>query len=67
MCYFFNFILCLVFNEVIILNFWNLDYNTRKRISERVTIETIETNDAQNMMELSVDTDNEDKDRDSSL
>ena len=65
-CYFFNFILCLVFNEVIILNFWNLDYNTRKRISERVTIETIETNDAQNMMELSVDTDNEDKDRDSS-
>ena len=51
---------------MIILNFWNLDYNTRKRISERVTIETIETNDAQNMMELSVDTDNEDKDRDSS-
>ena len=51
---------------MLILNFKNLDYNTRKRIKERVTQETIETSDAQNMMELSFDTENEDKDRDSS-
>ena len=30
-----NFFLCLIFNEVIILNFSKLDYNTRKRINER--------------------------------
>ena len=30
-----NFFFCLVFNEVIILNFKKLDYNTRKRIKER--------------------------------
>ena len=32
---FVNFCCCLVFNEVIILNFCNLDYNTKKRIQER--------------------------------
>ena len=31
-----NFFCCLVFNEVIILNFCGLDYNTKKRIQERV-------------------------------
>ena len=31
-----NFFCCLVFNEVIILNFCGLDYNTKKRILERV-------------------------------
>ena len=30
---------CLVFNEVIILNFCNLDYNTKKRIKERMAID----------------------------
>ena len=38
-CNFFIFIFCLVFNEVIILNFWGLDYNTKKRINERLTQE----------------------------
>ena len=31
-----NFFFALVFNEVIILNFWNLDFNTKKRIRERM-------------------------------
>ena len=34
-CYFINFCFILIFNEVIILNFCGLDYNTRKRIEER--------------------------------
>ena len=43
-CYFIILFFCLVFNEVIILNFCKLDFNTRKRIDERVTIEYIEIN-----------------------
>ena len=31
-----NFFCCLVFNEVIILNFFGLDYNTKKRIQKRM-------------------------------
>jgi hypothetical protein len=34
--YFINFFCFLVFNEIIILNFWNLDYNTKKRIRNRM-------------------------------
>ena len=34
-CYIIIFFFCLIFNEVLILNFCGLDYNTRKRISER--------------------------------
>ena len=34
--YIVNFFCCLVFNEVLILNFWKLDYNTKKRIQERM-------------------------------
>ena len=30
-----NFFCCLVFNEVIIINSFGLDYNTKKRIQER--------------------------------
>ena len=26
---------CIIFNEVLILNFWGLDYNTNKRIKKR--------------------------------
>ena len=37
--YFINIFCCLVFNEVIILNFCNLDYNTKKRIKERMRID----------------------------
>ena len=35
--FFINFFCCLIFNEVIILNFLGLDYNTEKRIKERVS------------------------------
>ena len=34
-CYFINFCCILILNEVIILNFWGLDYNTIKRIQQR--------------------------------
>ena len=34
-CYFIVFCFILVFNEIIILNFWGLDYNTVKRIQQR--------------------------------
>ena len=33
--FFINFFCCLIFNEVIIINRWGLDYNTKKRIQER--------------------------------
>lgn len=33
--YFFMIIACILFNEVIICNFWNLDYYTNKQIEER--------------------------------
>ena len=33
-----NLFCCLVFNEVLILNFLKLDYNTKQRIQERMTI-----------------------------
>ena len=54
--YFINFFCCLVFNEVIILNFWGLDYNTNKRINERIQNESkeiprVDTSD-DNIMEL---------------
>ena len=44
---FVNFCFCLVSNEVIILNFCNLDYNTKKRIQERQRYESKQTNQAQ--------------------
>ena len=46
-----NFFCCLVFNEVIILNFWSLDYNKKKRIRERVGIDSIYIKD-EDMIEL---------------
>ena len=39
--YFINFFCCLVYNEVIILNFCGLDYNTKKRIKKRTSKEHI--------------------------
>ena len=39
--YFINFFCCLVFNEVIILNFFGLDFNTKKRIEQRIREEHI--------------------------
>ena len=38
-CYFIVFCFILVFNEIIILNFWGLDYNTVKRIQQREIID----------------------------
>ena len=47
------FFFCLIFNEVLILNFWGLDFNTRKRIKERekidkqtITIMGVSSNDS---------------------
>ena len=39
-----NFFCILVFNEVIILNFCNLDYDTKKRIRERMKYEDASSN-----------------------
>ena len=40
--FFINIFCCLVFNEVVIINFWRLDYNTAKRIREREIIDASE-------------------------
>ena len=48
---FINFCCCLVFNEVVILNFCNLDYNTKKRIQERQRHESRQTNQAQVLLD----------------
>ena len=53
--YFINFFCCLVFNEVIILNFWGLDYNTNKRIRERTRNDARETECDKNMLEMDVE------------
>ena len=42
---------CLIFNEVVILNFCNLDYNTKKRIRERQRYESKKTTSAQILLE----------------
>jgi hypothetical protein len=48
---FINFCCCLVFNEVVILNFCNLDYNTNKRIQERQRHESKQTTQAQILLD----------------
>ena len=48
--YFINFLCCLVFNEVVILNFCGLDYNTKKRIKQRILIEEQSNNKETQMM-----------------
>ena len=58
-CYFINFFFILVFNEVIILNFCGMDLNTKKRIQERVIIESDITDELKNLENLYID-DNED-------
>ena len=47
---FVNFCCCLVFNEVIILNFCSLDYNTKKRIQERQGYESKKISQAQRLL-----------------
>ena len=58
--FFINFFWCLVFNEVIILNFWNLDYNTKKRIKERMEIDdAILTGEIENQITFDEDSKDE--------
>jgi len=52
--YFINFFCCLVFNEVIILNFFGLDFNTKKRIEQRIREEHISLGKL-NLVELNED------------
>ena len=53
--YFINFLCCLVFNEVIILNFFGLDYNTNKRIKERILKESKEAENDKTLYEMEVE------------
>ena len=48
---FVNLCFCLVFNEVVILNFCKLDYNTKKRIEERQRDESKKTTQAQKLLD----------------
>jgi len=59
--YLINMFFILVFNEVIILNFWNLDYNTKKRIQQRTKLEHSNaiTIDENYKASLNVDSDDE--------
>ena len=52
--YFINFLCGLFFNEVLILNLFGLDYNTKKRIEERLQKENEETDKANKMLEMEV-------------
>ena len=56
-CYFINFLCCLIFNEVFILNFCGLDYNTRKRINQRISKEKTDLIDSQNLIEMGTEKD----------
>ena len=58
--FFINFFCCLVFNEVIILNFCGLDYNTKKRIEERVSKDYTESL-SKEIIEMEDDFDNEEE------
>jgi hypothetical protein len=58
--YFINFFCCLVFNEVIILNFFGLDFNTKKRIEQRIRQEHISLGKI-NLVELNEDKSYEDE------
>ena len=58
--FFINFFCCLVFNEVIILNFCGLDYNTKKRIQERVSKDFTESL-SKEIIEIEDDFDNEEE------
>ena len=59
--YFINFLCGLFFNEVLILNLFGLDYNTKKRIEERLQKESEETEKANKMLEMDSPKDEEDE------
>ena len=59
-CYFINFLCCLIFNEVVILNFCGLDYNTKKRINQRISKESNELRNLHNLIEMD-DSENDDE------
>ena len=61
MSYFINFLCGLFFNEVLILNLFGLDYNTKKRIEERLQKESEETEKANKMLEMDSPKDEEDE------
>ena len=50
--YFINFVCVLFFNEVLILNIFKLDYNTKKRIIERLELENEENYQENKLMEM---------------
>ena len=62
--YFINFFFCLVFNEVIILNIFGLDYNTTKRIKERIGVESIQNANDKNLLP---DEENAEEEKDSKI
>ena len=59
-CYFINFLCCLIFNEVVILNFCGLDYNTKKRINQRISKESNEIRNLHTLIEMD-DSENDDE------
>ena len=50
--YFINFFCCLIFNEVIIINFFGLERNTKKKISQRQNSESLDISNTKTMIEL---------------
>ena len=62
MAYIINFFCSLVFNEVIILNFCGLDYNTKKRIQQRMKTDNLtlyEENDTASTKQLNTESERE--------
>ena len=60
--YFINFICFLFFNEVLILNLFGLDYNTRKRIVSRLDEENTENKNATKLLEMETEKTDDDND-----
>ena len=53
--YLINMFFILVFNEIIILNFWKLDYNTKKRIQQRMRNENSIVFDENGLIDTDID------------
>ena len=60
--YLINMFFILVFNEIIILNFWKLDYNTKKRIQQRMTNENSIVFDENGLTDTDIDDNDDEKD-----
>ena len=59
--YLINMFFILVFNEIIILNFWKLDYNTKKRIQQRMTNENSIVFDENGLTDADIDNNDDDE------